>query len=170
MITLNNKDAADARKLDKIFAKIEIITISEVDKVTDEINKYQPLMIRLIMAYYREFGGSMILETLIKNILIMWEFFKDNKAVKGKTITEAMFNSRLSKIMQFFETLDKYSGLEKLELTIDDFSTIKHKLLMIRMLERFRSNEYLTQLSNTQRNQLLIETRCMIDCLASLSK
>ena len=168
MLSVNNTDPDDERRLEMIVANIENITTSEVDRITDEINKYQPLMISLIMAYYKDFGNSIVFGELIKNTLMIWMYFKDYEGVKKKSLTEKRFNKRLFEIVDFFTYLDGSSEEEKHKMIVDDFSNMKNKMLMYRILETFKNNTHLSKLTITQKNELIIESRCLIESLAEV--
>jgi hypothetical protein len=166
MLVESPNDFADVRDLEWIIPKIENINCTEVDRITDEIEKYQPFIISLMLSYKEEYLNNPVYDEIIKNYLIIWEFFKAKGTVRKKTLSSEIFNAKELEVAYFFMALDTLSGKAKDDLEVADLNAFKHKMLIFPLMERIKNNRLFKTLTSKQSAQLILETRTLIECLS----
>ena len=82
------QEQADVKRIEVIYAEIEnnLNNPAYANKVTDEIYKYQPFILSVLMGYKMDIQLQE-LEPLVKLYLLIWLFYRDQKSVKNIPIT-----------------------------------------------------------------------------------
>jgi hypothetical protein len=82
-ISLSDRDFSEVTDIGRLLNKIDKIKINEdyINTTSEEIYKYQPFLISILLGDYIDMEIHEVEETM-KMYYILWEYFKDKKILE----------------------------------------------------------------------------------------
>lgn len=148
----------DLKFINAIFEKIRRHSndLFWANTVTDELFRYQPFLLSMLMGYKPDLSPSELDEALQLYIAI-WEYFKVDPKVKTTAITEARFYHFHDLNVLLFATMDP---IELKTTTI----------LLAELFKQFVSRPALLHMETQKRAALMIAVKSRIECFEELRK
>lgn len=102
---LTQKDFKETTILAGIINNIDKIDGRYADATSDDIYKYQPFLLSVMLGY--KFDVTLEeLDEIIKIHFIIWEYFKTNPQIMKKQITETDFEKAQIKIIEMLKKIE----------------------------------------------------------------
>ena len=169
MSSANNVSAqeqADVKRIGTIYAEIEknLNNPAYANKVTDEIYKYQPFILSVLLGYKMDFQLEE-LAPLVKLYLLIWLFYRDQRSVKNIPITPDRYmiaEESTVRMLQKIETAK--TEKQKDEILNKDLNSTSSKALLAMIFLQFRENIILEKLNKKTQGAIIVGIRSFILC------
>lgn len=162
------EDEKEVRRVAQILEKIEQIDEVYIGKESDVIYQHQPFIISLLLGYRMDLK-ELELEEVMKVILLIWEFFKDQKSVKSVRISESQFERvqrRNIHMLKYFEGEDEASM--KMQLVSSDLENLTSKSLFTGVIAQFNNKQALQNMDKVTRGIVIVGLKSLIECFEEL--
>ncbi len=162
------KDFNETIDLAGLLKKIDNIDAHYVDKVSDEIFKYQPFFLSVLLGYSLDVT-PVEMEEIMKIYFLIWEYFRGNKNVLTKKLTQAIYEkiqNRNIQILKNSETIKSKTARKK--VYNDDLQNLNSKALLTAILFRFDTQPVLMEMEVQLKGIIMISTKSFIECFESI--
>ena len=127
---LSQSEINEANEVADLMFKIDNWDADYITSLSSEILQYQPYFLS-VLAGVRVEVTEEELEEILKIYFLIWEFFRENKNVLEKKVTEADFNKVLDKQVDMLRYMEgEPTKKEKGKVVSYDFEKIKSRSLL----------------------------------------
>lgn len=161
-------DLVDTERLAEVVRRIDQLDTVDANKVTDEIFQRQPFFLSVLMGYH--FGVSVReMEEIIRMYLLIWEYFRPNKRVQSKQITQGDYEKIQARNIQMLKYSEgEFSEKGKRDVFTHDLQRLKSKPLWAAILFRFEHRPVLKLMDTQTKGMVLIGMKSFIECFESI--
>ena len=162
-MNISEQDKIEAIRISKIINKIDRIDIDYFHVITDEMNQYQPFLLSILLGYRFDLKPEEHGE-IIKIGLLIWEYFRENKNIRNKKLTEQHFERILKRNLEMLKYLEGESDpAELLNITGSDLDHLKSKALLSGTFYRFDTQPILMKMDSGTKGTILIGMKSIIE-------
>jgi len=162
------QDVDDMSEIFKIREKIDNLDAEYVNEISDEIFKYQPFFVTVLVGYHIDVSPEE-LEEIMKIYFLIWEYFKQNKNVKTKKVTEAFFENILNRNIQMLKYVDGETEQHEIQkIYVNDLQRLKSKALFAEIFHRFNSRPVLLKMEKPLNAIILLGIKSFIECFETI--
>lgn len=167
-IKFTQNDFNETNKLAESIKKIDQIDSDYVHSTSDEIFKFQPFFLTVLLGYQHDINMSEF-EEIMKIYFLVWEYFKWNPNLQTHQVTESYFNKIQKKNIEMLKyTQDEPKENDKLEVYLSDLQTLKSKSLWTAIFFRFNDRPTLLKMDIEKKGAILIGTKSFIECFETI--
>lgn len=158
-----SKDFEQTEQVARIVQLCDKADIEELERIVDEIYKYQPFVISMFLGYKDDMTPYQH-DEILRVLIIIWLFFKSNKNVKRRKINVALFEKKQQKNVQFLQYLSGEPSNEAQLLTTGlNLGQLKSKALFTAVLFKIREGKTLKKLEQRTSNIILLGMKSLIE-------
>ncbi|MFK7979150.1 MAG: hypothetical protein AB8G86_04155 [Saprospiraceae bacterium] len=158
-----SKDFEQTEQVARIVQLCDKTDIEELERIVDEIYKYQPFVISIFLGYKDDMNPYQH-DEILRVLIIIWLFFKSNKNVERRKINVALFEKKQQKNVQFLQYLSGEPSNEAQLLTTGlNLGQLKSKALFTAVLFKIREGKTLKNLEQRTSNIILIGMKSLIE-------
>jgi len=169
-MNISEHDKIEAIRISEIINKIDTIDNDYFNVITDEMNQYQPFLLSMLLGYRFDFKPEEVGE-IIKIFCIIWEYFKENKKIRHKKLTEQHFERIMKRNTGMLKYLESESNPAEIRhITSSDLGHLKSKALLTGIFYRFNTKAALMKMDTTTKGILLIGMKSLIKCFEEIGK
>ena len=165
---LTSSDFKEVAELAHVVKKIDLLNADYVNSLSDEIFPLQPFFLTVLLGYRFDVTPEEH-DEIIKIYFLIWEYFRKNKNVQTKKVTETYFekvqDSQIE-MLQYIE--DESDEKEKGKIYTDDLQKLKSKALLTAVLYRYTSRPVLIKMDEKSKGILFIGIKSFIECFESI--
>ena len=165
---ITKKDFDETTSLASVVSKIDNLTPEYMNTISDEIFVKQPFFLTVLLGY-RFDVSSEELDEIMKIYFIIWEYFRCNKNVQTKKVTEAHFEKvqlRNVKMLSYIEGETEHNN--KLNIYAYDLDGLRSKALLTAVLFRYNSRPTLMKMNEETKGIIFIGIKCFIECFETI--
>ncbi|WP_020530993.1 hypothetical protein [Flexithrix dorotheae] len=165
---LTKNDFKDIPQLSALIKAVDNIDAEYANRVSDEIYKYQPFFLSVLLGYRLDTKPEE-LDELMRVYFMIWEYFKSKPYVKTKKITEAFFERAEKKhidMLKYSEGEPNESARKK--VFSNDLENLQSKGLWTAVLLKFEDREALLKMEKESKVIILIGIKSFIECFENL--
>jgi hypothetical protein len=146
--------------------------LKTLEQITDEIYHHQPFLISLFLGYKDEVDPyPPQADEILRTLIIIWLYFRENKNVKRKKITADMFEVMEEKNIRFLKYLEGEPTIQAQALTtLNDFKQLKSLELFTAVLFKIKEGKALSKLPDDEAAIILVGLKSLIECFSKISK
>jgi len=152
----------------EIILKIDNVDYAYAHGITDEMNRYQPFLLSMLLGYRLDLKPGE-LEEIIKIVFMIWEYFRANQNVRNTKLTEQGFEriqKRNIELIKYLEGESQPSDIRN--ITSSDLDHLKSKALLTGIFFRFNTKNALLKMDTTTKGTLLIGMKSVIECFEEI--
>lgn len=169
-MNISEHDKIETIRITKIITKIDRIDSDYFNVITDEMNQHQPFLLSILLGYRFDFKPEEVGE-IIKIVILIWEYFRENKNIKHKKLTEQHFERILKRNLGMLKYLEGESDpSEMLNITSSDLDHLKSKALLTGIFYRFDTQSALVKMDLGTKGTILIGMKSVIECFEEMEK
>jgi hypothetical protein len=132
------------------------------------MNQYQPFLLSILLGYRFDLKPEEHGE-IIKIGLLIWEYFRENKNIRNKKLTEQHFERIQKRNLGMLKYLEGESDpAELLNITAIDLEYLKSKALLSGIFYRFDTQPIFMKIDSGTRGTILIGMKSIIECLEEI--
>jgi len=166
-IKFTQNDFNETRKLAESIKKIDHIDADYVNIISDEIFKFQPFLLSVLLGYKMDVS-KYELEELMKIYFLIWEYFRLNSNVRTKQLKESYYNKILKKNFEMLNySKDEPKG-NQVEIYSSDLQNLKAKSLFTAILYRFNERDILLKMSVEIKGAVILGIKSFIECFETI--
>ena len=165
---ITQKDFDETTELAGLLTKIDNFSSEDVDTLSDEIFKRQPFFLTVLLGYRFDVTPEE-LEEIMKIYFLIWEYFKTNKNVQTKPVTESYFEKvqdRHIKMLKYVE--GETTQNDKMNIYSYDLDNLKSKALITAVLYRYNSRPTLLKMDKKSKGIVLVGIKSFIECFETI--
>ena len=126
-IKFSQNDFNETKIVAELIKKIDQIDSNYVNTTSDEIFKFQPFFLTVLLGYQHDVTMEE-LEEIMKIYFLVWEYFKLNPNLQTMQVTESYFNKIQKKNMEMLKyTHNDLKKNDKLEICSYYLQNMKSK-------------------------------------------
>ena len=161
---ITQNDFNETTELADLLTKIDIMDPEYVSLLSDEIFKQQPFFLTVLLSYRLDVAPDE-LEEIMKIYFLLWEYFRSNKNVQTKKITEAHFEKVQDRNIEMLKYIQgETDQSDKLDVYSYDLENIKSKSLLTSVLFRYNTRPVLMKMDEESKGIVFIGIKCFIEC------
>jgi hypothetical protein len=167
-LKITNTDLQETNKVAGLIQKIDQIDGVYLQSICDEMFKFQPFMLSVMLGYRFDVPAQ-DMDEIIKLYCLVWEYFKGKKNIKEHQLTEEMFEKAIKRNVDFFKYLDGegYAN-DFMNTTTSDLEHIKSKALLTGIFYRWNTHPGIVKMEDQIKSDLLIGLKSIIEGLEEL--
>ncbi|MBZ9632662.1 hypothetical protein LB465_17935 [Salegentibacter sp. LM13S] len=162
-LTFTAKDYSETSELAGLIQKIDTSDAEYVDRISDEIFKYQPFFLTVVLGYRMDIS-SQELEEMIRIYLLVWEYFKSNKNLPKKKVTQTQFEEVQRQNMYTLHYSEGESEESRDKIYTDELQNLKSKSLWAAVHFRYNTRPALINMDPEIKGITLIGILSFIQC------
>lgn len=167
-IKFSQNDFNETKIVAELIKKIDQIDSNYVNTTSDEIFKFQPFFLTVLLGYQHDVTMEE-LEEIMKIYFLVWEYFKLNPNLQTMQVTESYFNKIQKKNIEMLKyTQDEPKENDKLEIYSYDLQNIKSKSLIASILFRFKERPTLLKMNIENKAAIMIGIKSFIECFETI--
>jgi hypothetical protein len=168
MAPFHKENTDDIDKVAKLITKMDTIDAAYVAATGDELARYQPFLISMLLGDSETLSPEE-LEEGMKSYFMIWEYFKDSKAVHSRQINPAQFQRILDRNIALLAYMEgEPTAKSKARLVESDLQSLASKALLTGLILRFDTRPALTDMEPRQRYGYLLGMKSLIECFEEL--
>ena len=161
-------DFNQAADLAELLANIDSIDANYVDKISDEIYKYQPFFLSVMLGYNLDVTPEEM-DEIMKIHLIIWLYFRSDKNVLSKKITQAKFEKMSQRNFQMLKYNDGEKSLSaRSEIYGNNLQQLKSKALIAAIFFRVENKPVLIKMDAYFKGCIMIGVKSFIECFETI--
>ena len=161
-------DFNEAADLADLIKNIDNIDAEYVDKISDEIYKYQPFFLSVMLGYSLDVT-PLEMDEIIKIHLIIWIYFRSNKNVRSKKVTQANFEKMSQRNFQMLKYNDGEKSLSaRSEIYGNNLQQLKSKALIAAIFFRVENKPVLIKMDAYFKGCIMIGVKSFIECFETI--
>ncbi len=169
-MNISKKDKQEISGITDLIIKVDNIDEDYINSEANLISDKQPFLISLLLGYRIDLKESE-LENVMRIILLIWEFFKDNKHGHHIKITENLFNKIQKRNFHMLKYLDGEDGKEEQSFIVaSDLSHLKSKALLTGIFHQFNNKDSLKKMDKKKRGVIIIGMKSLIECFETINE
>lgn len=162
-LTCTAKDYSETSELAGLIRKIDTSDAEYVDRISDEIFKYQPFFLTVVLGYRMDIS-SQELEEMMRIYLLVWEYFKSNKNLPKKKVTQTQFEEVQRQNMYMLHYSEGESEESRDKIYTDELQNLKSKSLWAAVHFRYNTRPALINMDPEIKGITLIGILSFIQC------
>ena len=166
---ISKNDKKDCAKINKLRKKIDTMNKEYLDSESDIIFKQQPFLLSLILGHRYDLEMAE-LGAITKIYFLIWEYFKNNKKVKGKKISEKEFEVILIRNINMLKYLEEEKDTAQLDIISSDLGHLESKSLLTAILLEFKKNPLLKKIEDDNIGKIVLVMKSLIECFENLAR
>ena len=166
-MNFTQQDFDEIETLANLSQKIDNIDAAYVNTVSDDIYKKQPFLLSILLGYHNDVT-PIELEELMKIYFLIWEYFKDNKNIQERKLTEQLFEEYHNRNIQMLSYVDSEDSDQQTIVYKQELQNLKSKALMTVILYRFNNRSGLIEMNEKTRGIILIGIKTFIECFETI--
>ena len=160
---ISDDDKKESLKVSQLMKKLDLIDKEYVNKETDMLSQKQPFLLSLILGYRFDLK-ELELEEIMKLILLIWEYFKENNRLIENKISESQFERIQQRNIHMLKYYEREQGKNaKMELVAADLKHLKSKSLFTGIIFQFNHKKALLDMRDENRGIILIGLKSLIE-------
>lgn len=158
-------DFQDAERIAALLLRIEANDARVFEEVLEEIHRYQPFMLSIMLGYQYDFSSEAFNE-ILKLHLLIWLFFREQPTAKQQAITQAQYESHESRNIQLLKYMEGENPNDTSFAAVikKNLERLRSKALWTACMFRFNEQPSLKNLDSQTRGFTLIGLKSMIEC------
>ena len=167
-IKFTQKDFNETKILAELIKKIDQIDSDYVNSTSDEIFKFQPFFLTVLLGHQPDVSMEE-LEEIMKIYFLVWEYFKLNPNLQTKQVTESYFNKVQKKNIEMLRyTQDEPKENDILEIYSSDLQNFKSKSLLTAIVLRFNERPTLLKMDIEKKGAIMVGIKSFIECFETI--
>lgn len=159
-------DLKEATHLAALQQKIDHIDANYVDATSTEIFQRQPFFLTVLLGYRLDTTPPE-LEEIMKIYFLIWEYFRPNKQVPTKKVTESDFETVQDKFIQIMQEGNLKQTLQAGTLSMES-QNLRSKALLTAVLFRYNNEPVLRTMDEAKRGIVLVGIMSFIKCFETV--
>lgn len=152
-----------------LLAKVDNLNEETVHRLSDEMFQSQPFFLAVLLGYRLDVTPEE-LEEIMKIYFLIWEYFKGDKNVLTKKITEDDFEKTQTRHIAMLKYTDGESDEEEISnIYARDLDKIKSKSLLAAVLFRYNTRPALMRMDGQTKGIILFGIKGFIECFEALT-
>lgn len=167
-IKFTENDFNETKRVSELLHKMDQIDAEYVNSISDEIFKFQPFFLSVLLGYQQDVTMEE-LEEIMKIYFLVWECFRLNPKVQKKQVTEfyyAKIQKRNVEMLRYSE--GERNDKDKLEIYSRDLQNVKSKTLLAAVFQRLNERLTLVKMDSSKKAAVLIGVKSFIECFDRL--
>lgn len=165
---ITQNDLKEAQELAKLQKKIDNIDAEYVDLISDEIFQRQPFYMTVLLGYRMDTTPEEM-EEIMRIFFLVWEYFRHNKKVQVKKVTEANFEAIQRKHIEMLQSADREPReLEKRKIYSSSLEDLHSKAIFAAVLFRYNHKPVLLQMDDIRKGIILAGIISFIKCFETI--
>lgn len=151
-----------------LLTKIDKLSSEEVNRLSDEIFKLQPFFLTVLLGYRFDVTPEE-LEEIMKIYFLIWEYFRTQKNVQTRQVTENYFEKvqdRHIKMLKYVE--GESTQNDKMNIYSYDLVNLKSKTLLTALLHRYNNRPTLIKMDKKSKGIVLVGIKSFIECFETI--
>lgn len=167
-IELDQNDTNDITKVAELVIKLAQIDADYVNNAADEIFRYQPFYLTVLIGYRFNLSTEE-LEEIMKSYFLIWEYFKSNPNIKRKKVTEDQYNKIEDRHIEMLKYSEEEIDVNARDiLYVQDIQNVKSKALLSAIFGDFNSKPVLLKMDIQTKFSIIIGIKCFIECFETI--
>ena len=165
---ITQNDFNETTELAGLLKRIDNIDAEYINKLSDEIFIRQPFFLTVLLGYRLDVSPEE-LEEIMKIYFLIWEYFKSNKNVQSKKVTETHFEKvqdRNIKLLKYTEGEPEQT--DKLNVYSFDLAYLKSKSLLTAVLYRYNNRPVLVKMNQESKGIIFLGIKSFIECFETI--
>ena len=165
---LSESDINEANKVADLMFKIDNWDADYINFISSEILQYQPYFLSVLAGVRLEVTEEE-LEEFLKIYFLIWEFFRKDKNVLAKKVTEADFLKVHNKQIEMLRYMEgEPTKKEKGKVVSYDFQKIKSRSLLAAVLLRYSDRPVIAKMDEQMKGHIFIGIKSFIECFENV--
>lgn len=167
-MNFTQKDFNETTELAQLLTKIDNIDEQYINEISDEIFLRQPFFLTVLLGYRLDTSPEELEEIMIIYFII-WEYFKLNKNVQKRIVTEAHFEKIQDRnISMLLYVQGEPEHTNSMKIYSDDLLNLKSKALFTAVLLRYTTRPVLLKMDAEKRGIILVGIKSFIECFETI--
>lgn len=163
------KDKKEIKKIEQLIEKVHQIDEEHLENELDVIYQQQPFIISLLLGYQVELNKPE-LEEIIKVVILIWEYFKNQQKIKQAKISESQFMRIEQKNIHMLEYFKGEAGeSEKIQFVASDLGNLRSKPLFTAVLTQLNQKRGILNMNEEIRGIVFIGLKGLIECFEEIT-
>jgi hypothetical protein len=164
-----DKDFNEGAEIARLLTKVEKMDELYFHQISDEIYKYQPFFLTVLLGYRSDISLDELGE-IMNMYFLTWEYFKSNKSILVKKVTKSDFENIQMKNIQMLKYSEGESSPQDMSLVFtDDLQNLKSKALFGAIILKVLENPVLSAMDMQLKGYILIDIKSFIECFESIT-
>ena len=165
---LSESDINEANKVADLMFKIDNWDVDYINSISSEILQYQPYFLSVLAGVRLEVTEEE-LEEFLKIYFLIWEFFRKDKNVLAKKVTEADFLKVHNKQIDMLRYMEgEPTKKEKGKVVSYDFQKIKSRSLLAAVLLRYSDRPVIAKMDEQMKGHVFVLIKSFIECFENV--
>ena len=165
---LSESDINEANKVADLMFKIDNWDVDYINSISSEILQYQPYFLSVLAGVRLEVTEEE-LEEFLKIYFLIWEFFRKDKNVLAKKVTEADFLKVHNKQIEMLRYMEgEPTKKEKGKVVSYDFQKIKSRSLLAAVLLRYSDRPVIAKMDEQMKGHVFVLIKSFIECFENV--
>lgn len=165
---LTRSDFKEAAELAHMVKKIDLLDVDYMNTLSDEIFQLQPFFLTVLIGYRFDVTPAE-LDEIMKIYFLIWEYFRNNKNVQTKKVTESYFEKIQESQIERLQNIEEESNeKEKGKIYMNDLQKIKSRALLSAVLYRYTNRPVLIQMDEKRKGIVLIGIKSFLECFENI--
>lgn len=163
-LKLTPQDFKESDEVAELVVKMDNLSVDYVNSTGDDIFQQQPFFLTVLLGYRPDFTPEEHGE-FIKIYFLIWEFFKANKNVQTKKVTEADFEKIEARHLAMFKYVEgEFDPQEISKVYLYDLENLKSKSLFSAVLFRYNTRPVIMNMDDRDKTLILVGIKSFIEC------
>ena len=169
-LKLTDKDFSEVKKVAEIIKEVDHSNISELVNSFEEIEKYQPFLISLLLGFKDQLN-KIELDELANTLIIIWRYYQNFPKTMEVRITADQYQDFDEKNLRFLNYLtgepNEEARLKTIALNLD---SLESKALLTGLFYRYNENKNLSSMEKGLKGEVLLGLKSLIQCFDSINQ
>src|SRR5690606_2692973 len=166
-LLLAESDIHETPEISHLIKRLDSMDSQYVDMVTDDIQRYQPFFLNVLLGY-REDVTLEELEEIMKVYFLIWEYLAPKGKLQKKIVDQACFEGMQRNNMHMLHYSEGEPENSKEEIYTQEFQSLSSKSLWTAILHRFKDRTVLADMGTESRGANLIGILSFIQCFEKI--
>lgn len=162
-----DKEEKELQKIYELEKKIEVMDQYYVNSVMDEIHKYQPYYLTVMLSYKDDLVEEEMSE-VINIYFLVWEYFRSIDGLRKKKVTQKQFEKFQYQTLHMLSYSADQPKNSRDDIFDKDLQSMKSKSLWTVVCMRSNEIPALVNMSSEKKGIILIGVKAFIQCFESL--
>ena len=165
---LSESDINETNEVADLMFKIDNWDVDYINSISSEILQYQPYFLSVLAGVRLEVTEEE-LEEFLKIYFLIWEFFRKDKNVLTKKVTEAYFLKVHNKQIEMLRYMEgEPTKKEKGKVVSYDFQKIKSRSLLAAVLLRYSDRPVIAKMDEQMKGHVFVLIKSFIECFENV--
>ena len=165
---LSESDINETNEVADLMFKIDNWDVDYINSISSEILQYQPYFLSVLAGVRLEVTEEE-LEEFLRIYFLIWEFFRKDKNVLAKKVTEADFLKVHNKQIEMLRYMEgEPTKKEKGKVVSYDFQKIKSRSLLAAVLLRYSDRPVIAKMDEQMKGHVFVLIKSFIECFENV--